>query len=253
MKNIYIGLAVTFFVLSFASMGLCKPNLIAAYTFDNDTGNQVRDVSGNGHNGVAKDTKVVDGKFGKALEFDGAKSQVEIPSNAKMNPKTAITIEAWVKPSKYNDLSAVAQKWGDISNRRQYLLCFVADKVRFYISGTGGTWPSAAGTTAVKTGEWTHIAGSYDSKFIRVFVNGKMEIETANTEGLFGSDLPTWLGGYGSDDEFASNRHFPGVIDELRFWDGALTEQEIQQGMAGPITPVNIKDKLATKWGSLKN
>lgn len=252
MKKLYIGLMVTFFIFVYASMGLCAGQIIAAYTFDKDSGNQVKDVSGNGLNGIAKGTKVVDGKFGKALEFDGTASQVEIPNNAKLNIKTAITVEAWVKPSKYNDLSAVVQKWGDTSNRRQYLLCFVADKVRMYISGTGGTWPSAASTIAVKTGEWTHIAGTYDSKAIKVYINGKLDGETANNEGLFASDLPAWIGGYGPDAEFGSNRHFPGVIDEVRFWSGALTAEEIQKGMAGPITAVDTAGKLAVKWGGLK-
>jgi len=50
-----------------------------------------------------------------------------------------------------------------------------------------------------------------------------------------------------------SNRHFPGVIDEVRYWSGALTEAEISAGMAGPITPVDMIGKMATRWGSIKN
>ncbi len=252
MKRIYIGLMAILIVLAFASVGLCAGTLIAAYSFDKDTATQIKDVSGNGLNGTGKDTKLVDGKFGKALEFDGTKSQVEIANNAKLNIKTAITVETWVKPSKYNDLSAVVQKWGDATNRRQYLLCFVADKVRFYISGAGNTWPSAASAAVVKTGEWTHIAGTYDSKAIKVYINGKLDGEFANAEGLFASDLPAWIGGYGPDAEFGSNRHFPGVIDEVRFWSGILTAEEIQKGMAGPTTAVDTFGKLATKWGGIK-
>lgn len=255
MKKVYLVLMSMLLVLGLASIGLCANTLIAAYTFDNDPANGVKDVTGNGHTGVIKDAKYVDGKFGKGLEFDGTKSMVEIASKDDLNMKGgAITVEAWVKPSKYNDLSAVVQKWGDNTNRRQYLLCFVGDKLSFYISGKGNTWPAASGKTVVKAGEWTHIAGTYDSKTIKAYVNGKLEAETANTEGLFASDVPAWIGGYGGpgDKDFDSNRHFPGVIDEVRYWSGALTDKEIQAGMVGSVSPVDLMGKLTTNWGSIK-
>ena len=253
MKRFTVVLISMVLVLGIASIGLCKGTLIAAYTFDNDPANGVKDVTGNGHNGVIKDATYVDGKFGKALEFDGTTSQVEIPNKDDLNIKGAITLEAWVKPSKYNALSAVVQKWGDNTNRRQYLLCFVGEKLSFYISGSGTTWPAASGTTAVKTGEWTHIAGTCDSTVIRAYVNGKMDAETANAEGLFASDVPAWIGGYGPDADFGDNRHFPGVVDEVRFWSGALTADEIQNGMSGTVSPVDLMGKIATQWGSIKN
>ncbi len=253
MGKFLVILASLAFVFGFASVGLCKGTLIAAYSFDNDPAGKVNDVTGNGNIGVIKNAKYVDGKFGKGLEFAGADSHVEIAHNNILNIKESITIEAWVKPTKYNDLSAVAQKWGDNSNRRQYLLCFVGDKLRFYISGAGNTWPSAASESSVKVGEWTHIAGTYDSKAIKVYINGKLEGETANNEGIFASDIPAMIGGYGPDAEFGSNRHFPGVVDEVRFWSGTLTQAEIQQGMLGPTTLVNMHGKLSTTWSQIKN
>jgi hypothetical protein len=256
MKKYLIVLASMLLVLGLASIGLCANTLIAAYTFDNDPANGVKDVTGNGNTGIIKNAKYVDGKYGKGLEFDGVTSMVEIASKDILNMKGgAVTVEAWVKPSKYNDLSAVVQKWGDNSNRRQYLLCFVGQNVRFYISGSGNSWPSAASAATVKTGEWTHIAGTYDSKAIKVYINGKLDGETANNEGIFASDVPAWIGGYGGadDKEFGSNRHFPGVVDEVRYWSGALTDKEIQAGMAGSVSPVELVGKMATKWGTIKS
>ena len=144
MKRLSIVLMTMLMVFGLASIGLCANTLIAAYTFDNDPADGAKDVTGNGHIGVIKNVKYVDGKFGKALEFDGETSMVEIASSDDLNMKGgAITVEAWVKPSKYNDLSAVVQKWGNTTNRRQYLLCFVGNKLSFYISGSGNSWPAA--------------------------------------------------------------------------------------------------------------
>jgi hypothetical protein len=252
MKIVYIIVMVAFLTGMMASVGLCKTDLIAAYSFDDG---KAKDLTGNGNDGEIKDAKVADGKFGKAIEFDGTASQVVIKSNDMLNFKDGVTVEAWVKPTKYNDLSAVVQKWGDNTNRRQYLLCFVADKLSFYISGKGSTWPAAAGKTSVKTGEWTHIAGTYDLKTIKAYVNGKLDAETASAEGLFASDVPAWIGGYGPDADFGSNRHFPGVVDEVRYWNGALDENAINLNMNKSnaiLMAVDANGKLATKWGAIK-
>ena len=248
-----IGLLVFLsFIIVIANVGVCGGELIAAWSFDNDTAMDVRDISGNGHDGVGVDTNIVDGKLGKAMEFDGVNSQIEVPNDDVLNIEDAVTVEAWVNPSSYNDLSAVAQKWGDDTGRRQYLLCFVVDKVSFYISGSGVTWPSAAGTSSVPTDEWTHIAGTYDSTAIKVYINGQLDAETANNEGLFASDVPVWIGGYGPNADFGSNRHFPGVIDEVRFWKGALTEAEIQDSMGRSLAAVDAAGKLSATWGRIK-
>ena len=48
--------------------------IVAGWLFDEGKGNVVSDLSDNGHNDEIQGTpKWVDGKFGKALEFDGAK------------------------------------------------------------------------------------------------------------------------------------------------------------------------------------
>ncbi len=255
MRKFYVIILVFLFIFATASVGLCKGVLVAGYSFDDGSEKTAKDVTGNGHDGVVKGAKSVAGKFGKALEFDGTTSQVEIPTDDELNIKGAVTVEAWVKPSKYNDLSAVVQKWGDGTNRRQYLLCFVGPKVRMYISGAGNTWPSSESKTSVNTGEWTHIAGTYDSKAIKVYINGVMENSVANAEGLFTSDVPAWLGGYGPDADFGSNRHFPGVIDEARYWSGALDDNEVKDAMntsTASMMAVSNLGKLSTIWGNLK-
>lgn len=253
MKVTFIMLVFLSLIVVVTSADIHAANLEASWSFDNDTPQNVADVSGNGHDGVGVATEIVDGKYGKAMLFDGSTSQVEIPSDDALNFVDGVTVEAWVNPSGFNDLSAVAQKWGDDTGRRQYLLCFVGSNVRFYISGSGDTWPSAASVGTVEIGEWAHIAGTYDGEAIRVYINGELDGETANNEGLFASDLPVWIGGYGPDDEFGSNRHFPGVIDEVRFWDGALTQDEIQESMGMSSASVHATDKLSVTWGSIKN
>jgi hypothetical protein len=254
MKKVIVSLLSLVFMAAIATTGMCA-ELVAAWSFDNDTVESIADVSGNGFDGVGMDLTIVDGKFGNAMEFDGVNSQVEIPHDEALNIQDAITMEAWIKPSAEVGLGGIVQKWGDTTNRRQYLLCTVNDKIRTYISGSGDTWPSVECTSSIPLNEWTHVAGVYDSSNIKIYINGGFEGETANDEGLFASDIPVWIGGYGPNEDFGSNRHFPGAIDEVRLWAGALTEAEINSAMNDPASVVSAVDaggKLGITWGSIK-
>jgi len=252
MKKVIVLFAMLALIIGNSAMA-ADPNLVAAWSLDEGAGDVAEDVTGNGHDGELENCTWVNGKFGAALEFDGTTSRVVIPHDDHLNIEDEVTVEAWINPSGFNDLSAIAQKWGDTTNRRQYLLCLVGSNVRFYISGSGDTWPAAASTGTVPTGDWTHLAGTYDGENIKVFINGEPDGETANNEGLFGSDIDAWIGGYGPDGEFGDNRHFIGIIDEVRFWNKALTQDEIQNSMNSSVSPVEPQDKIAVAWGSLKN
>ena len=52
--------------------------LVGAWHFDEGQGNIAHDSSGNNNHGTIYGAKWVDGKFGKALEFDGVDDYVEI-------------------------------------------------------------------------------------------------------------------------------------------------------------------------------
>ncbi len=66
--------------------------------FDESKGDVARDFSGKGNDGKLMDSpKWVKGKFGNALEFDGAKAYVDIGDNPVLAPTTnQLTVVAWV-------------------------------------------------------------------------------------------------------------------------------------------------------------
>ena len=54
-----------FLCIVWQTSGLCAiENLVAAWNFNQGTGNTVKDISGNGHNGSISGAKWVQGKFG---------------------------------------------------------------------------------------------------------------------------------------------------------------------------------------------
>ena len=245
-------------IVIWQSVGVCAPrNLVAAWAFDEGAGDTARDVSGNGHDGAISGAKWVDGMFGKALKFNGDGDQVLVPHDDALNIQGELTVEAWVFPEGWNpDLNAIAQKWEDGSNRRQYQATIYTQKNWWYVSDAGSNWPRAEGVIPIPINEWTHIAGTYDGKKLRSYTNGKFDVELDQPNGIFASDIPVVIGGYGPttpECTYGQNRHFKGIIDEVRFWDKALSQEEIQLGMNSSVAPVQPLGKIAVAWAQIKN
>ena len=57
-------------------------------------GNETKDASGNDHDGTINGAKWKDGKFGKALEFDGGQ-WVSIESTPELQVGEELTMMAW--------------------------------------------------------------------------------------------------------------------------------------------------------------
>ena len=257
MKLLVIFISFVLF-LCFQSTGVCATkDLVAAWTFDEGSGDTARDISGNGHDGTISGAKWVDGKFGKALDFNGDGDQVLVPNADSLNIKGELTVEAWVFPKGWNpDLNSIAQKWQDDSNRRQYQLNVYKERNWWYVSDAGSNFPRAEGVIPVPLNQWTHLAGTYDGKKLRSYTNGKFDVELAQANGIFASDIPVAIGGYGPKTlkcPYGQNRHFMGIIDEVRFWSKTLSEDEIKSGMAKSLAAVQSSGKVVTAWAEIKD
>lgn len=245
-------------VVAWSSQAVAAGKLFAAYSFDEGAGAVVKDSSGNGFDGQVVGAAWAKGKYGNALNFNGDGNHVFIPFNAKQNV-AKVTISAWVNPSGWNpELNSVAQKWDDGANKRQYQMTFYKEKDWWYVSGKGTTWPATGGATVAKIGEWTHVVGTYDGTTMKTYLNGAPAGNMAQAEGIFASDTPMLIGGYGPKTPvvYGTNRHFKGMIDDVRFYDDALTEAEAKAVMAaglGDATAVDAAGKLATTWSAMKS
>jgi len=67
--------------------------------FDEGSGTVARDASGNGNDGTIYGATWVNGKYGKALSFDGVEDYVDCGNDVSLNFERTdpFSIEAWVK------------------------------------------------------------------------------------------------------------------------------------------------------------
>ena len=70
---------------------------------------------------------------------------------------------------------------------------------------------------------FSHLAGTFDGKEVRIFVNGKL-ISSKPAQGVIGTnDKALSIGGHGN----SAGDKFTGVIDDVRVYSRALSEAEI--------------------------
>jgi glucose/arabinose dehydrogenase/chitodextrinase len=204
--------------------------LMAAYAFNEASGATVSDASGNGNTGTINGaTRTTQGRYGSALSFDGLSNLVVINASSTLNVTSAMTLEAWVFPT-------VAQSgWRTILQRE-------VDAYFLNAGHTGGSgWPAGGGTlggnvtfvgatAANPLNTWTHVALTYDGSLLRLYVNGNLVASQPASGTIQTNSSPLRIGGNVPYGEF-----FGGLIDEVRIYNRALSQAEIQTDMNTPI------------------
>ena len=83
-----------------AGTGVSTAGLVAAYGFDETSGTQVLDASGNGNHGTLTNaTRTTQAKFGRALAFSGSNSLVTVNDSNSLDLTSGMTLSAWVYPT----------------------------------------------------------------------------------------------------------------------------------------------------------
>jgi hypothetical protein len=197
--------------------------LVGAWKFDEGSGNIAYDSSGNNNHGTIYGATWVDGKFGKALQFDGIDDYVEVLDSPSLNP-TSITITLWVYQISRNpnDWTFLLSKggWGSyhlISEDR-----WPANKVGFTVRVNRTNY--RLWTNSAIGPYWSFLAFTYNATTgkQKAYFNGKLENEASTTPGNIDTIVgPLRITG-------AKSYFFNGIIDEVLLFNKALSDDEIK-------------------------
>jgi len=163
-----------------------------------------------------------EGRIGQAFRLDGADDRVSAPPTAAIDPTSAGSMAAWVKP---NQLPSVAAHVMEIIGKGSAGADFDLqvdgdDTVGFYIAA--GT--RVATTTKLTTGRWYHIAATWDSTSgLDIYVDGVHENTNPGLVARSASGQPLLIG----DQPYFGPRYFNGSIDEVQIFDRALSADEV--------------------------
>lgn len=166
---------------------------------------------------------------GAALNFDGVNDYITVPNNASLNISSAITLEGWVYATKNTGVQNVMIKSDCSTSNTSYGFPRTDDGWQnfvayFYI---GGTWQRVYAPYP-GLNQWHHLAATYDGTYIRTYLDGNLAATSPPYPGgIFVNSNPLTLG----TQIGCGNEYFGGSADNLRIWDRALCQDEIQYYM----------------------
>lgn len=229
-------------IVNAGSSGVCKPTattppagVVGWWGGDGF----VSDISGNAnHAALLNGAGFAVGKVGQAFKLDGINDYVEVPHNANINfgATQPMSFDVWLYRTSSAGYQPVFAKRPDCVVQQHYFLHFYPAGGQF---GFGATGAPANGvyTTPDKLplNTWTHVSVSFDGTIATMYVNGLAVASHAMT--LDPNTVPLSIGG-----EPTCNSYFGGLIDDLTFYDRAITQTEIQSivnaGLAGKLKQV---------------
>jgi len=204
-------------------------NLVALYAFNGNA----NDSSDNGYHGTENGGPTYAlGVDGQALSLDGIDDYVTVDS-VGITGAAPRTIAAWAKAS--TDLTSA---WTNVFG-------FTGPSGgggHFDIEIVGSTGTTTAGYFGIHRYqwemdimpndlEWHHLAASFDGTTVRWHGDGRLvgsdDVDNVNTPGLVHM---------GKRDD--NDNHFPGLVDDVRIYDIALSSDEIAW-LAGKRTPMH--------------
>jgi hypothetical protein len=227
--------------------------MVLALSFDEGKGAVAKDASQYGNDGKIDGTKWVDGKFGKALEFDGAGTEcVTVPDTPELLLMEGGTLMAWsyimteAGHASWPRIMIKAADNGGTTSGYDFLFDRASGySIRFCVTACQSHFP-------METDSWHHVAVTFDGETIKVYADGENVSEIPQpgpTVDSTGFDLHIGNGA-------AFDRAFHGIHDEVRIWNRALDEDEINEAMelgTPQLVAVAPRSKLAITWAQIKD
>jgi len=216
-------------------------NLLASYSFEEETGVVVNDSSGNGNHGSKSPGQewTQSGIVGGALVFDG-NDLVSVPHDSTLDLTDDYTIQAWVYPAPASSWSTTIMK--KAADGASYVLYGANDtdgKMAALVDGT-----SMASASVLPENRWSHIAFAYQSGTGVWYING-VEDRTQAMPDAKTSAYGLTIGG----NTFWPGQYFKGLIDEVRIYNTFLYANELQTQIAAPDVNYAISGVVTDEKG----
>jgi len=232
LRHLHVIVATAHLALAGAA---ASQTLVGHWPLDDAAGTQVRDLSSSGMHGMIVGNPIwAQGQLGGGLEFRGFGGDVSIPWNAAQDVAT-LTIACWIKLNNYGDWDGILTKGRTVS---PYALQGGFPLGRFKFTLNWGSPTGSAGygsfisSSDLPLNTWTHIAASFDGSDVKLYVDGFVDaiypagaiVLGTTQEGVtFGADYPGGL------------EHLDGVVDDVRLYDGALSDLAVAALAASSI------------------
>jgi hypothetical protein len=207
-------------------------SLVGYWKLDEGSDITTRDSSGNFNEGTLinfdfneNSDWTIDCKSGSCLKFDGVNDYVEIPHSSSFD-LNQLTIELWIKTP-----TSMGQTWRNVFSKsvggRDYGLWMHSSSPYEKVDGLHQS-STVFGASLVYLPEpyepnsWHHVVVTIDTSGLhKYYSDGEFVDQYQGTPGTANRNSPVWIG--------RSDNYWNGIIDEVRLYNRALSEQEIKE------------------------
>ena len=170
------------------------------------------------------------------LDFDGLDDKLIVDFHESLNITNAITLETWVRPYKITDLGKPSRI---IAKADHYELTLHSSFSGCEFGSTGDVqWKAnIEGENVIICGgdlilgRWYHVTGVYDGNNLILYIDGQPVSSIAISGNLTTSNSYLFVGNYPTQ-----NLPYHGAIDEVRIWNVARSQSQIQNKMNEELT-----------------
>ena len=181
-------------------------------------------------------------QFGNSLSTDGVQDYIIVPDNNAIDLIDNFTIECWIQTRRDDNNNLVLFRKGWCSGGdNSYYLSVQNGIVKWHWNSSGDcNYPHSYETIdpVVFAGVCTHLTIVHSSSEIKIYVNNVLVpgiLTNGNYSTVNNSSEQLDIGAYRNLSGSYSSYYW-GTIDELRFWNYRLTEQEIIDYSNAPLT-----------------
>jgi hypothetical protein len=171
-------------------------------------------------------------QYAEVVDYTG--SLVDITGN--------VTLEAWVFPT-----SACAGDQAVISKFDSYMLYCGGGVWKYVFDSDGANWAGSSSSIAVRQNQWQHVAYVKSGTTLTIYIDGQAIATFAGqSASLTANNGAFSIGRYGS------SNYFQGRIDEVRIYNAARSQAQVQSDMHnyGTITDSDLRAYFDFNEGS---
>ena len=268
MKKIFLTLTLVLFVIPFG-MSQDLPSyvptdgLVAYYPFNGNA----NDESGNGNHGAVTEAVLTSDRNGKpysAYSFSNNYEVINLPeiSNDAGKIDTSFSVNIWFKPVEFSQGVLVHSSWDMNVNQRTWVYSRInlEPSIGIKIYHRNSSFNSEPMFTNIDTdfiNNWHNITYVIDGQenLTKFYLNGSLvdDLSIDFPQESFYKEGRVWQIGNVIPADSGNPHVFKGTIDEVAFWNRALTEQEIQNLYTSSSGDILLNGVVSAENNQIKN
>ncbi|MHC4457061.1 MAG: LamG-like jellyroll fold domain-containing protein [Planctomycetota bacterium] len=198
-----------------------EDGLVSHWTFDEGEGSTAYDSAGDNNGTLIGDANWTSGKIGGAIILDGNGDYVDCGNDSSLNVED-ITISAWINPDTIPSLAT-----GIVFKVNSYQTNLFGGRLKW------GIWSDYLFSNydfTTHTNEWHHTVITFEKTGTnqgeaKIYIDGVLDNSGSLSQDIDPTGSNLYIG-YKSD---LSGAYFDGLIDDVRIYERALSDEEVWQ------------------------